>query len=532
MSEVARVLEEVGGKSQALYSRLGLWPARVEDEDDPRKLGRVRVRVFVLHGDKRATPTADLPWARVLSFGGGGKDFGSAGRSYPAGATVMVAFEQGDERLPIVVGGVHGDRLRDDLNPIEFLTVDGRSYNEVEQTWLPDEGNEVPQDVFADSADQDTHPTRTVWAKSYKGHTILVEDRDGSEFLKIIDRAGQVIEMNCPVTVENNSNNVQQRGARNASNDSQLSQDVLVNQKAFIRIKDVGGQELVLDGSGGNEKIVIHSRNRQGVSNQKITLSSAKGREFIELVDKQGTRVTLNPNNPNESIVLQDYVGNKVAFNPETGTLEFLASTGESHNTGKYEGVFSQGREVTVGGEDKATVLSNKVVEVMNNFSSSIAGLSNMVFGGAIQAAIANAPPGGAPATTALQLEIATGGFSLSTLLGDLDISTLAGNANFGSTAGNLNVQTAVGTANIGSLVGETKLGGATAAFYLARAENIAAALQLIATTGAADVRIVMGIPVPPVTWPTLVASLVPYTTPGIPTSIYSLLGAQGSKTV
>jgi len=36
----------------------------VEDRDDPKKQGRVRIRIYNVHGDKVEVPTADLPWAK------------------------------------------------------------------------------------------------------------------------------------------------------------------------------------------------------------------------------------------------------------------------------------------------------------------------------------------------------------------------------------------------------------------------------------------------------------------------------------
>ena len=38
----------------------------VEDRNDPEYLGRVRVRVYNLHGNKMEAPTDSLPWANVL----------------------------------------------------------------------------------------------------------------------------------------------------------------------------------------------------------------------------------------------------------------------------------------------------------------------------------------------------------------------------------------------------------------------------------------------------------------------------------
>lgn len=572
--------------SQNSYSRKGLWPGRVEATDDPIGIGRLRVRIFHLHGDKRSTPTTALPWALVLSRGGGGYDYGEAGAIYPIGSTVMCSFYMGDDRLPIVEGGIHGVTLRDDQNPVEFLTSDGSSESGVPRSWLPPEGNEIPKDIFEELAPDDRHPTRTVWHKSYKGHTILVEDRDGFEFLKIIDRAGQVIELNSPVTEDANDNNGEQRGNRNASDDTQIPQSSLVNNRGFIRIKDVGGQEILLDGAAGNEKIVIKSTNRQGSTTQTLTLSSAKGREKIELLDKQGNKLVIDPNSAKESITLEDSSGNKLAWNPEDGFLDIIAKVSERHTTPNYEADISQNSTVQVGGSDSQTVLGNKMLQVMNDMTAAVNGMTSLVFGGAVQATIANTPANGVPPNTALSVELALGGATIrsqinaaamtfATLAGDIDINTLAGNAYFGTsvgnveisvgtgdldltigagnltmttgagdvtlgtTAGNLSVLTSAGNADIGTDAGATTLHGSlgialgtAAAFNITRAEPTAAALNTIAATGAADVRVCMGVPVPPVAWPALVGVMANLTNPSNPSGIHSQLGAVRNTTI
>lgn len=42
------------------------WFGRVEDREDPEQLGRVRVRVFNLHGDEASMPTSTLRWSPVI----------------------------------------------------------------------------------------------------------------------------------------------------------------------------------------------------------------------------------------------------------------------------------------------------------------------------------------------------------------------------------------------------------------------------------------------------------------------------------
>lgn len=64
----------------------------VEDINDPKKIGRAKVRVECLHGrknDKNSIPTADLPWLEPSSRG---NSFGTSS----VGKVVYIAFEDGD----------------------------------------------------------------------------------------------------------------------------------------------------------------------------------------------------------------------------------------------------------------------------------------------------------------------------------------------------------------------------------------------------------------------------------------------------
>jgi hypothetical protein len=233
----------------------GLYRGKVENIDDPDRLGRVKARVWAVHGDKQRTPTTVIPWAEVSEIGGGGHDYGSYDPP-PVGSTVFIGFEGGNRDNPVMLGTWRGVPKRDTDNPNVFLVND--NLPPVEKPWVPpDEELETPKDVFEDVHDSDPHPTRRVWRKSFKGHTIVIEDGDGKEFLKIIDRAGQVIMMDCPVAKENSEGNAAQRGVRDVTRDDQLPHAAMDNRRAAIRIIDLSGQEIMLEARDQGERIVI-----------------------------------------------------------------------------------------------------------------------------------------------------------------------------------------------------------------------------------------------------------------------------------
>ena len=81
----------------------------VESRADPKQLGRVKVRVLGIHTeDKVQLPTADLPWATVLSHDGSNSGLGTSPSFYVEGTWVLVSFFDKDRQEPLVVGGLPG----------------------------------------------------------------------------------------------------------------------------------------------------------------------------------------------------------------------------------------------------------------------------------------------------------------------------------------------------------------------------------------------------------------------------------------
>lgn len=76
----------------------GVYSAQVLDSRDPENLGRVQVRVSGLDAAN------SVVWARVTSSMTG--PLRSTAFTPAPGDEVLVAFEQGDMRAPIVIGGL------------------------------------------------------------------------------------------------------------------------------------------------------------------------------------------------------------------------------------------------------------------------------------------------------------------------------------------------------------------------------------------------------------------------------------------
>lgn len=81
----------------------------VESRSDPKQLGRLRVRVLGLHTeDKVQLPTADLPWATVVTHDGAQSGFGTTPSFFVEGTWVLVGFFDKDRQEPYILGGLPG----------------------------------------------------------------------------------------------------------------------------------------------------------------------------------------------------------------------------------------------------------------------------------------------------------------------------------------------------------------------------------------------------------------------------------------
>ena len=112
-----------------------MWMGVVEDNNDPIKLGRLRVRIFGWHSgslkDVDGEPgvqTEELPWAQVMQPVSSGSNSGIGGplTGIQQGTWVMGIFLDGEiAREPLVMGSIPGIPTQANPNPPDGEPVEG-----------------------------------------------------------------------------------------------------------------------------------------------------------------------------------------------------------------------------------------------------------------------------------------------------------------------------------------------------------------------------------------------------------------------
>lgn len=155
----------------------------VVDNSDPMNMGRVRVRVPQIYGSEEQrdediyVPTYAIPWATSAIMAGAGNNTGSY--LIPnVGDSVFVTYENADPNLPLYFGGILTRNATEN-----FIGTDDANGGKLYKA----KGNDFNTDI--------TNRAQRVLYKSLKGATIIIDDHDGDESIKIIDQLGQFISL-------------------------------------------------------------------------------------------------------------------------------------------------------------------------------------------------------------------------------------------------------------------------------------------------------------------------------------------------
>jgi len=297
----------------------GKYRAFVRDNHDPERLGRLRLEIPAVLGTGKDNWSE---WASPCAAYGGNDDIGSF-LVPEEGASVWAEFEGGQVQYPIWVG-VWFAKSNPGEQPEEAKRLcDEAACKDCEDNL---EHNQPPDSLEHKKYHQHPPfycPRRKVLFKSETGHTIVVDDKDGEEFLKIIDRAGQIIEMLCPVKPESQAGNALPRGTKTAIQGDQMDIDVDIKDKrASIEIVDLCRQTLRFEAWKDEEKIHIQSCDAQRSRWQKILLDTTKDREKIHVWGLNGQQyVLIDSTKDAERIQVRDKAGSEVILDATSGNV-------------------------------------------------------------------------------------------------------------------------------------------------------------------------------------------------------------------
>lgn len=159
------------------------WFGVVEDRNDPLQIGRVRVRIFNLHGDSAATPTDSLHWSPIIipPTNAGLAEVGQSPTGIQKGTYVFGFFMDGMEGQFPVVLGVHLGIP----NGIHDVTALARGTNTI---------SKEPVGPEPSSAYNAAYPYNKVY-QSESGHVFEIDDTPNYERLHTYHRSGTYSEI-------------------------------------------------------------------------------------------------------------------------------------------------------------------------------------------------------------------------------------------------------------------------------------------------------------------------------------------------
>lgn len=223
----------------------------VEDLNDPLKLGRVKVRIFNVHSEKKNIyPTADIPWAIMMNpiNSASLRDVGISPTGILVGSVVVGFFMDGnDGNKPVVMGTIVG--IGENKQELHDVPKEAREINSITKNKLGPE---------PDSAYAAKYPHNKV-IKTSRGHLIEIDDTPDNERIHIYHKSGTYSEVN--------------KDGRNVSkvvdNDFDIvvkNREVYVGGNVNVRVK--GNVNILVDGT-----YTVESKGRMQFKAPRIDLN-------------------------------------------------------------------------------------------------------------------------------------------------------------------------------------------------------------------------------------------------------------------
>jgi len=355
MSKTERERREVKSR---IY---GLLRGVVEYNLDPLGIGRCKVRIPSIHSSEISIETDLLPWAQAASVGGMHQ---TGSFIVPeVGATVWVQFEGGDPQYPVYFGGWLGNPISQREIHTKTSPVDLTEFPKiVVPTGGPSRqpiGPEAHPEVLGSPG---FDPTAKVVYRSPKGATILVEERDGQESIRILDRTGQELSLHSPVTEEDNAGTVVvsgeipttwtgtmglRRELRAASDGDEIPLENVVGETTRVRLLGTGGQGLYILASTKSNQVDLVSIDPEEGDEVRLRLGAGLGVLEIRGVSKGEENFRVSVNIRSGDVRVESAAQIRLATPTLAVEAEQIAIDGET----RLNGNLTVSEDVIVGGK-------------------------------------------------------------------------------------------------------------------------------------------------------------------------------------
>ncbi len=180
---------------------------KVEDREDPKKIGRLRVRIYNVHpftssGDPDIVnvPTEHLPWATVINsiisagiLGVNNDGVGISPTGIMVGSTVFGFFADGNEcQIPVILGTLAGIVGTKEDNELPKSAIGINSAAQIKESKKVSSASPFPGEPS--SAFNAKYPYNKV-LRTESGHLIEIDDTVSKERIHIMHKTGTYVEI-------------------------------------------------------------------------------------------------------------------------------------------------------------------------------------------------------------------------------------------------------------------------------------------------------------------------------------------------
>ena len=284
----SRLNKSIKNNSEKLTNKTNvnaMYVGIVEDTNDPRGLGRIKVRIPALHGSATNQsfymPTKQIPWASPAMFGGGTNDMGQY--IVPVkGSQVTVTFELDSFNKPMYMGTIPTNtsgktkKYNDNKKIYDGKKVDIVSNDRIKD--LKSSSSTASGAKKGKTLKERNSTGKTVLYKSLKGATVMIDDEDGSENITFMDATGQMLQIG-----NDSGSALPRRGSKTKPGKSAKTYmslknglgDAVTITKGKVNIKTAGKEEIDL--SEGKVKVTTSSDDYLQMEEGDITLTNSGG---------------------------------------------------------------------------------------------------------------------------------------------------------------------------------------------------------------------------------------------------------------